>query len=299
MGHHHTHHHTNQKNLLLSISLNLLITLAQLIGGVLSGSLALLSDAVHNLSDVVSLVMTYIAALYTKKEATTKRTFGYKRAGILVAFINALSLILIAIYLIFEAIGRFYHPESITVNLVIYLSALGIIFNGLSVLLLRKGSQTNLNLKSAYLHLLSDMLASIAVLFGGLLMANYQIFWIDSVLTIVIALYLIYIGFDLLKSSYNILMLFTPQDINIETIVEDIQTFTSITNIHHIHVWELNEDEIHLEAHIDFKHNITLQEFQVELFKIEKHLLEKFKINHITIQPEFGKIDSKATIVQD
>ena len=231
--------------------------------------------------------------------ATTKRTFGYKRAGILVAFINALSLILIAIYLIFEAIGRFYHPESITVNLVIYLSALGIIFNGLSVLLLRKGSQTNLNLKSAYLHLLSDMLASIAVLFGGLLMANYQIFWIDSVLTIVIALYLIYIGFDLLKSSYNILMLFTPQDINIENIVEDIQTFTSITNIHHIHVWELNEDEIHLEAHIDFKHNITLQEFQVELFKIEKHLLEKFKINHITIQPEFGKIDSKATIVQD
>jgi len=179
------------------------------------------------------------------------------------------------------------------------MSILGIVANGLSVLLLKKDSQANMNMKSAYLHLLTDMMASVAVLIGGLLMKYYEVFWVDSVLTFAIALYLIWMGFDLLKNSTKVLMLFTPDTIPIKKIVEEINNFEAIKNVHHVHVWQLNEDEIHLEAHIDFNHNITLSEFDDVLHDIEDLVFDKYNINHVNIQPEFGKNDVKDVIVQD
>ena len=301
MGHDHSHHHSEFKgrNLIISILLNILITIAQIIGGLISGSLALLSDALHNFSDVLSLVISYVANRLTKKDASLFKTFGYKRAEILAAFVNAATLIIVAVLLIIEAIRRFKAPEEIESNLVIWLSFIAIIANGLSVLLLKKDSKTNMNIKSAYLHLFTDMLASVAVLIGGLLMKYYQIFWIDSVLTLVIALYLIWVGFDLLKESVKVLMLFTPDHIPIEDIVTEINKIDAVKNIHHIHVWQLNEEEIHVEAHVDFSENINLSEFDEILIKIETILLDQFKINHVNIQPEYKKGDSKDIIVQD
>ncbi|NMH89649.1 cation diffusion facilitator family transporter [Flavivirga algicola] len=305
MGHSHTHNHTHAhndlkgRNLFISILLNILITAAQVIGGIVSGSLALLSDALHNFSDVLSLVVSYIANKLSKKKASIHRTFGYKRAEILAAFINASTLIIVAILLIIEAIKRFQNPEEIESNLVIWLSILGIVANGLSVLLLKRDSKSNMNMKSAYLHLLTDMMASIAVLIGGLLMKYYQLYWVDSVLTFAIAVYLIWMGFDLLKSSTKVLMLFTPDDIPISQIVSEINAFESIKNVHHVHVWQLNEEEIHLEAHIDFNNDITLSQFDVILHKIEDLVFNKYDINHVNIQPEFGKDDVKDVIVQD
>ena len=301
MGHDHSHHHSEFKgrNLIISILLNILITIAQIIGGLISGSLALLSDALHNFSDVLSLVISYVANRLTKKDASLFKTFGYKRAEILAAFVNAATLIIVAVLLIIEAIRRFKAPEEIESNLVIWLSFIAIIANGLSVLLLKKDSKTNMNIKSAYLHLFTDMLASVAVLIGGLLMKYYQIFWIDSVLTLVIALYLIWVGFDLLKESVKVLMLFTPDHIPIEDIVTEINKIDAVKNIHHIHVWQLNEEEIHFEAHVDFSENINLSEFDEILIKIETILLDQFKINHVNIQPEYKKGDSKDIIVQD
>ncbi len=219
-SHSFTHADRNLKwrKLLLSIFLNLLITIAQLIGGLLSGSLSLLSDALHNFSDVLSLIVSYIADLYSKKEASLQRTFGYKRAEILAAFINALSLILVAIYLIYEAIGRFLHPQQIESSLVIWLALLGIFANGFSVLLLRKDAKENMNMRSAYLHLVTDMSASFAVLIGGLLMTYLGWFWVDSVLTVVISIYLLVMGLSLLKLSFRVLMLFTPDHITLQKI---------------------------------------------------------------------------------
>ncbi|AUP79445.1 cation diffusion facilitator family transporter [Flavivirga eckloniae] len=298
-NHHHTHHDLKGRNLFISILLNILITAAQVIGGIVSGSLALLSDALHNFSDVLSLVVSYVANKLAKKEASFHRTFGYKRAEILAAFINASTLIIVAILLIIEAVKRFQNPEEIESNLVIWLSLLGIVANGLSVLLLKKDSKSNMNMKSAYLHLLTDMMASIAVLIGGLLMKYYQVYWVDSVLTFAIALYLIWMGYDLLKTSTKVLMLFTPDDIPIKQIVAEINAFESIKNVHHVHVWQLNEEEIHLEAHIDFKNDITLSQFDVILHKIEDLVFNKYDINHVNIQPEFGKDDAKDVIVQD
>ena len=297
--HEHSHQDLKGRNLLISIFLNILITVSQIIGGIISGSLALLSDALHNFSDVLSLIISYLANLLAKKEASINRTFGYKRAEILAAFINASTLIIVAVLLIIEAVKRFINPQVIESNLVIWLSALAILANGFSVLLIKKDANTNMNMRSAYLHLLTDMLASIAVLVGGLLMKFYEIFWIDSLLTLAIALYLIWVGFDLFKKSFQVLMLFTPNDIHIKDIVSELNTIKEIKNIHHIHLWQLNEEETHFEAHIDFYNDIKLSEFDEILNKMEKILFEKFQINHVNIQPEFGKIDSKDVIVQD
>ena len=298
LSHNHSSDHKD-RNLLISILLNSIITIAQIIGGFLSGSLALLSDALHNLTDVFSLIISYIASILSKKKATKTRTFGYKRAEIIAAFINASSLIVIAIYLVFEAINRFFNPQKIEAELVIWLSILGILFNGLSVLLLKKDSANNINIRSAYIHLLTDMLASIAVLIGGLLMKFYQVFWVDAALTVAIAVYLIIVGFSLLKESFNILMLFTPKEIRIEDVVQEVIKMDKINNIHHIHIWQLNESEIHLEAHIDFNDDLKFSEFNTILKLLESILYEKFKINHFNIQPEYGTTDSKAIIIQD
>lgn len=300
-SHTHNHSHTQLKgrNLFISIFLNILITVAQVIGGLISGSLSLLSDALHNFTDVVSLVISYIATVLSKKSASLHKTFGYKRAEILAAFVNAATLIIVAVLLIKEAIIRFQHPQEIESGLVIWLSLLGIIANGLSVLLLKSDSENNMNMRSAYLHLFTDMLASIAVLIGGLLMKFYEVYWVDSVLTLVIALYLIWVGFDLLKDSFHVLMLFAPETIPVQEIVKEIQYLDEIKNVHHVHVWQLNEDETHFEAHIDFNKDITLSEFDAVLVKIEELLYQKFHINHVNIQPEFGKCGPKDIIVQD
>lgn len=306
-GHHHhhgDHHHHGHKdlkgrNLFISIFLNSLITIAQVIGGLISGSLSLLSDALHNFSDVLSLLISYIATVLSKKEPSVHRTFGYKRAEIIAAFVNSASLIIVALFLIAEAGKRFFEPREIESDLVIWLSLLGILANGFSVLLLRRDANINMNMRSAYLHLLTDMMASVAVLIGGILMKYFAFYWVDPLLTILIALYLIYMGYDLLKDSTRVLMLFTPETIEVQQIVDHLSALERIQNVHHVHIWQLNEDEVHLEAHIDFYEDISLSEFDKILEKIEAEAREHFGITHVSIQPEFGKCVSKKVIVQD
>lgn len=297
--HHHHHHDTKGRNLLIAIFLNVIITVAQVVGGLLSGSLALISDALHNFSDVASLVVSYVANRFAKKQASFDKTFGYKRAEIIAAFINASSLMIIALYLIYEAIIRFIHPKPIESEMVIWLALLGILANGFSVLLLKKDSKENMNMRSAYLHLITDMSASVAVLIGGILMKYFQWFWVDSVLTFLIAVYLLFMGYDLLKNSFRVLMLFSPEDVDLKELRESISALPKVKNVHHMHIWQLNEKENHLEAHIDFYENITLTEFEEILHQIEEMLYHDFGINHVNIQPEYQKDDAKDIIVQD
>lgn len=299
MDHNNSHPNKKHRNLVISILLNILITAAQIVGGLLSGSLALLSDALHNFSDVISLIVTYVASKLSKQKASFHRTFGYKRAEILAAFINASTLVIVAILLIIEAIKRFQNPQLIETALVIWLAFIAIIANGFSVLLLKKDAQNNLNMRSAYLHLLTDMLASVAVLIGGLLMKFYDWFWVDSVLTLLIALYLIWVGFDLLIKSSKMLMLFTPDHIDIKDVVRAVHQLPKVNRLHHVHIWCLNDDELHLEAHLEFKEDISLSEFDTILHEIETVLRGQFEINHVNIQPEFNKKDPKEIIVQD
>jgi cobalt-zinc-cadmium efflux system protein len=302
MGENHVHIHKHEvrgNNLILSILLNLLITIAQIVGGIISGSLALISDALHNFSDVLSLVFSLIANKLSRRKASINNTFGYKRAELIAAFINAITLIIVALFLVYEASTRLFHPEPIQSTLVIWLALLGIVVNGGSVLLLKKDSEHNLNMKSAYLHLLTDMMASVAVLVGGLLMKFYGWFWVDSLMNLLIAFYLIYVSYDLIKSATKMLMLFTPDYIDIKELVREVHKIPGVNKLHHIHIWHLNDEELHLEAHLDCSHDIKMSEFNMLLEKIEIVLFEQFHINHINIQPEYNKEDPKDFIVQD
>jgi cobalt-zinc-cadmium efflux system protein len=300
-NHIHIHkHEVKGKNLVFSILLNLVITIAQIVGGIISGSFALISDALHNFSDVLSLVFSLYANKLSRRKASLDQTFGYKRAELIAAFVNAITLIVVAFILIYEAVLRFFHPEPIQSTIVIWLALLGIIVNGGSVLLLKKDSEHNLNMKSAYLHLLTDMMASVAVLVGGILMHFYGWFWVDSVMTLLIAFYLIYVSYDLIKTSTKMLMLFTPDHIDIKDIVREVHKIQGVGKLHHIHVWHLNDDELHLEAHLDCSEDIKMSDFNILLDEIEAVLFNEFQINHINIQPEFKKEeDSKDFIVQD
>jgi cobalt-zinc-cadmium efflux system protein len=246
------------------------------------------------------LVFSFIAHKLSKKKASVNQTFGYKRAELIAAFVNAMTLIIVALFLIYGAIERFFNPQVIKSSLVIWLSILGIVVNGLSAFMLKKDADKNLNMKSAYLHLFTDMLASVAVLIGGLVMKYFQWFWVDSVLTILIAFYLIIVGFDLLKTSTKMLMLFTPVHIDINEIIGEVHKIEGVGKLHHIHVWHLNDDELHLEAHLDCIEDIKMSEFNEIVSQVERILLDKFQINHINIQPEYNKEeDSKDFIVQD
>jgi cobalt-zinc-cadmium efflux system protein len=302
MEHNHVHIHKHEvkgKNLVFSILLNLIITIAQIIGGIISGSLALISDALHNFSDVITLVFSLVANKLSRRKASIEHTFGFKRAELIAAFVNATTLIIVALFLIYGAVERFYNPHEIKSGLVIWMALLGIAVNGISALMLKNDAAHNLNMKSAYLHLFTDMLASVAVLVGGLLMKYFGWFWVDSIMTILIAIYLIVVGIDLLKTSTKMLMLFTPEHIDIKEIVREVHKISGVGKLHHIHVWHLNDEELHLEAHLDCSEDIRMSEFNELLHQIEQVLFTQFHINHINIQPEFKKEDSKDFIVQD
>jgi cobalt-zinc-cadmium efflux system protein len=245
------------------------------------------------------LVFSLVAHKLSRRKASIDQTFGYKRAELIAAFTNAATLVIVAFILIYGAIERFFNPHPIQSGLVIWLALLGIVVNGLSVIFLKKDADHNLNMKSAYLHLLTDMMASVAVLVGGLLMKFYGWFWVDSLMTILIAIYLIVVGIDLLKTSTKMLMLFTPEHIDIKEIVREVHKIPGVGKLHHIHVWHLNEEELHLEAHLDCSEDIKMSQFNDLLHEVEMLLFTKFGINHINIQPEFKKEDPKDFIVQD
>lgn len=297
MGHeHHHHHNVSGKNLFITIILNLIITFAQIIGGILSGSLALMSDALHNFSDVLSLVLAYGANRLASKESSLEKTFGYHRAEIIATLLNASILIVISFYLIYEAIYKLYHPHPIDSLWVIGLGLLGIVVNGLSVFIIKEDAESNMNFKAAYLHLMGDVLTSVAVVVGGILMYYFAIFWVDPLITILIAIYLLWASFALLKSSLHVLMQFVPEELKVSEIVEEIMSSSEIKDVHHLHVWQLDDHRIHLEAHLNFKENLSLEESISIVDRIEKKLKDSFGISHTTFECEHNRCSDREII---
>ncbi len=295
-AHHHDHSNLKGKNLIITIILNVIITVTQIITGVISGSLALLSDAMHNFSDVLALVVTKIADNISKRLPNYNQTFGYKRSKIVAALFNSSILVIIGLYLIYEAIMRFFNPQPITSDWVIYMAILSIVLNFASVVLLKDDAHDDMNIKSAYLHLLSDVMTSIAVLVGGLAMKYLQWYWLDPVITIMIAFYLIYMSYSLVFESIEILMQSTPKNIDLEKLKNDIESFDEIQNAHHMHVWKLDDKTIHVETHVDFKKDISLSFASQVCAKIEVLLKKNHNISHLTIQPEFDICEEKNLI---
>ncbi len=281
------------KKLLYAALLNSVITAIEIAGGILSNSLSLLSDALHNFGDALAVFIAYIANRISKKGPTSRQTFGYKRIEILAALLNAVVLIVICVYLFYEAYKRFYQPSHIKGPLMLAVAGAGLIVNLIAVLILHGDSRENLNIRSAYLHLLGDTLSSFVVIGGGLLITFLNIYWVDPLITVLIGLYILWEAFRVLKESYRILMQATPRGLYPSEIKKAIETLPYISNLHHIHTWQLNDRQIHFEAHADLSDDIRISQADGLRIRIESLLKEKFGIVHSTIQFEHGHCNDK------
>ncbi len=286
----------SEKKLLIAVILNFAITLAEIAGGLISNSLALLSDAFHNLGDGIAVFIAYLAHRISKKDSNKRKTFGYKRIEILAAFINSTFLVAICIFLIYQAIERFHHPEPINGLVMLIVAGIGLIANLVAVFLLKSDSTVNINVRAAYLHLLGDTFSSAVVVTGGILIYFFNIRWLDPLVTVLISLYIIKESYTLIKDSVNILMQSAPEKFDLENIKKDIESFPEVLNIHHIHAWNLNERELHFEGHIDLNKDLQVSQTDIIRKKIESLLAEKYHISHFTLQIEFGCCDDTEMI---
>ena len=295
MTHKHSHNTTGLR-LLITVILNILITVAEIVGGIISGSLALISDALHNFSDAISVIISYIAIKLKLKDNSYKHTFGFKRAEILAAVINSSVLVAISIYLFYEAILRFQNPEPIKGNLMIIVALMGLVANIVGTMLLKRDAATSINIKSSYLHLLTDAISSAAVILGGFAILFWNFHWVDPVLTILIAVYITQESFKILSDAVHILMEGAPTDISIKEIQSVVEGLEDIEDIHHVHIWTVGENDIHLEAHINVP-DMTISKSNVLGDKIEKLLKSKFDISHITLQFECNQCKDAGLVV--
>lgn len=298
-NHHHKHPDSESRKLLFTVVLNIGITLAEFIGGLLSNSLALLSDAIHNLSDTIALAITFITVKVSRRASNDKNTFGYKRIQIIAALFNSVTLIAICLYLLYEAYKRFMAPEEVESITMFVVAFIGLIANLLSVLLLRKHSGNNLNIRAAYLHLIGDTLSSVAVIIGGLLIYFYKVYWIDPLITVLISGYIIKETYVVLYETYKILMQGTPPGLDVGAVVAEISTIGGVEGVHHVHVWNLTDQEIHFEGHIEVCDDIKVSKGQLVIDEVQKMLSEKFGIQHITIQLEYNRCSNKEIIHQE
>jgi cobalt-zinc-cadmium efflux system protein len=293
---HHSSSQVSEKNLLAAVVLNFTITLAEVIGGILSNSLALLSDALHNLGDGLAVLLAYIAHRISKRESNTRKTFGYKRVEILAAFINSIILVAICIFLIYEAVERFRNPAPIKGVIMFSVAAVGLLANLIAMILLRSDSDKNINIRAAYLHLLGDTLSSVVVIAGGLLIWKFGIYWLDPLITVLISLYILKETYLLLRDSFDILMQSAPREINLEQVKAEVERIQGVRNIHHVHLWSLNDKQIHFEGHVDLEKNMTVSQASEMNKRISTLLHDKFDIEHTTLQMEYGCCPEKELI---
>ena len=301
-GHSHSHSHSHAtdlhgKKLLWVTVINVGIMVMEVIGGLISNSLALLSDAVHKLGDCFSLVLAYIANRVGRKKANYRNTFGYKRIEILAALFNALLLVGICVFLVIEAYERFMDPEPIRGGLMLVVAAIGLVADWICVLILNKNKKENINVKAAYLHLLGDTLSSVAVIAGGITIVLWGIEWVDPVITVLVSIYLIYHTWGVLKESVDILMQAAPSDIDLDKIQKSLEALPEVANIHHIHIWRLTDSKLYFECHVNVAQNIDMLQMQVIRQKMEAILHEQFSVDHTTMQFEYQCCAGKGLIV--
>ena len=297
-SHHHSHAGISEKNLLAAVILNFAITAVEIVGGLLSNSLALMSDAIHNLGDGLAVLLAYIAHRISKRDSNNRKTFGYKRVEILAAFVNSVILVAICLFLIYEAVERFRNPAPIKGLIMFSVAGVGLIANLVAVILLQKDSKKNINIRAAYLHLLGDTLSSVVVIIGGVLIWKFDIYWLDPLITVAISLYILKETYLLLKDSFNILMQSSPRDLDLKEIKQEIEKIDGVENIHHVHVWSLNDRQIHFEGHVDLKEDLPVSKTDSLRKQISQLLYNNYNVEHVTLQMEFGCCDETGMINQ-
>ncbi len=295
MSHNHDHHHHHaadigETRLIWALLVNVLLTVAQIGGGVISGSLALVADALHNLSDAGSLGVALIACRIAKRPVDELRTFGYQRAELIGTLINLTTLILIGLYLIYEAAVRYFNPQPIEGWLVVYIGAFALVVDVATALLTYAGAKHSLNIRAAFLHNVADALGSVAVIVAGSLILVYGWTLADLICTLLIAAYVLYHGWTEIRQTIRILMQSTPIDIDLAELIHTLEGEPGIKGLHHVHVWQIDEHRRSLEGHvvIDLEDAGKIEEIKQRL---KRKLARRYAIRHSTLEFEFESAD--------
>jgi cobalt-zinc-cadmium efflux system protein len=297
--HDHEHHHDHglrhipsggRKDLLLALSITVLMMIAEVVGGLLSNSLALLSDAGHMLTDNLALLLSFFAMTFATLPATDRKTFGFFRLEILAAFVNGIVLVLISLYILYQAYLRMVHPQPVQGMLMLIVAIIGLVANIVGALILVKHSQNSLNIRGAYLHIVGDALSSVGVVIGGVIILYTGWYLIDPILSALISLVIIYGAWTLVKESVNILLESAPAHINIDTIASEIAKIKGVREAYHIHLWTITSGVYALSAHVLIDDRLVSNSRELN-DQIRSLLSEKFKVMHSTIQLECEKCD--------
>lgn len=293
-GHSHSHNqgqdhdHTNNKKILfISFIIISIYMIVEVIGGFITNSLALLSDAGHMLSDAIALAIALLAFTFGEKATNVSKTYGYKRFEILAAALNGITLIGVALYIFYEAIQRFAHPPEVATTGMLIISTIGLLVNVLVAWILLRGGNTkdNLNMRGAFLHVISDMLGSVGAIAAALLIMFFGWRWADPLASVIVAALVLRSGYFVTKASLHVLMEGTPNNVDVKEIVNTIQQVKGVKGVHDVHIWSITSGLNALSAHIVVDGGMTIYETEAILQKIE-HDLEHKKIRHTTLQVE-------------
>jgi cobalt-zinc-cadmium efflux system protein len=282
------HNHGFQKGrrgLLIAIAITGAIMVVEIVGGVLANSLALLSDAGHMLTDAGSLILSLIAFQLTARPSSARRTYGFYRMEILAALINGTTLILISVWIFYEAYHRLRTAEAVDSLTMLGVAAIGLVANGVAAWAMLSSSRENLNIRGAYLHILGDLLSSVGVLIGGLVIYFTNWYWVDPVLSVGICIVILRGAIFLVKESANILLEAVPKEVDLHEVQRTLRTLPGVKDTHHVHLWTISSGIYALSAHV-LVDNLMMSETAKIIEEINRLLLNQFKISHTTIQLE-------------
>ncbi len=288
-GHSHSHSHpvpSDSKTLGWTIAFNIVITAAEFIAGALTGVLALVADATHNLSDVAGLVLAYVGEKSSEAPANKIATYGRRRIEVFTALISAISLVLIAVYIIYEAYWRFVDPQIVSNYLLFFIVAtIGLLGNVGSVWMLRKSKVDSINRKAALLHMVYDGLSSVAVLVGGVVMYFTEWTFVDPILSVLIAGMIVWSSVDVFRSAWRVVMEVAPENLEFDKVMGTLERHSTVMSAHHLHIWSLSSTETALSCHVCV-HADSLSEINQILRELNEALAKEFNITHATIQIE-------------
>ncbi len=294
--HDHEHEHKSKqplggsRDLLIALSITILMMVAEVIGGMLSNSLALLSDAGHMLTDNLALLLSFFAMKFATMPATDRKTFGFFRLEILAALVNGIILVLISLYIIYHAYNRMVNPQPVQGKLMLIVAVIGLVSNVIGALVLFKHSHANLNIRGAYLHIVGDALSSIGVVIGGVIILYTGWYLIDPILSFLISLVIIYGAWALVKESVNVLLESVPSHISIDSVAAEIATVKGVREAYHIHVWTITSGVYALSAHVLIDDQPVSGSRDI-INEIRALVSKKFNVLHSTIQLECDRCD--------
>ena len=283
-GHSHDHRGTDKKVLKWALAITLITMFLEFFYGFLSNSLALISDAIHMFTHSFALIISLVAIIIASKKAPLSKTFGFYRIEVLAAFINGITIILSIAWIIYEAIERFFNPQMIDIKTAMIVAVIGLVINIITGVILMQGDKNNINLKSAFVHMLSDALSSVAIIIGYVVIYFTSWYFIDMILAVIVAIVIAKWAIDILKNSINTLMESSPLDIN--DVKQFIERHKEVLELHDVHIWEITQDMYNMTAHVKINKE-SLENYEQLLHEINHELKEKYKIVHTTFQFEW------------